>query len=83
VTTLAKSSRLTRRGTGERQLPAAKEEPENGEVDRGCDEWCDPDGYAETKREAEDVAEAEEESEPDDDTHDRGDSLHDSGAVRT
>jgi hypothetical protein len=42
-------------------VPAAKEEPENGEINRGCDERCDPDGHTKAESKVEDVAEAEQE----------------------
>jgi hypothetical protein len=38
--------------------PGPKQEPEDREVNRGCDEWSNPNGHAEAKGKVEDVAEA-------------------------
>jgi hypothetical protein len=64
-------------GAVEGEVPGAEQEAEDGQVDRGGDERCDPDRDTEPEGEVEDVAEAEEERETDDGAHDHGDGLYD------
>jgi hypothetical protein len=64
-------------------VPGAEQEPEEGEVDRGCDQRRDPERHAQAESKVEDAAEAEEEGEADDDAHHHGDGLDDGWPVRT
>jgi hypothetical protein len=50
---------LVGRGAVQGEVPGAEQQAEDGQVYWGRDERCDPNGYAQSKREVEDVAEAE------------------------
>jgi hypothetical protein len=66
----------------EGEVPGAEQEAEDGQVDRGRDQWRHPGRDAQSKREVEDVAEAEEEGEANDGAHDDGNCLYDGSLIR-
>jgi hypothetical protein len=74
---------LLRCGAVQSEVSNAQQQAQDGQVDRGGDQRCDPDWDAEAEREVEDVAEAEEEGQSDHDAHDHGDGLHDRGRARS